>query len=120
MRRAFEAFLTAQSSVELFFLIMLAAIVIGLEVAVLRWVLFECWLCGHERLHPADFAELGNEAKLAAFRAAVDEHYRYHQFWGGVSVVMPIAYCGWLRASWHSLTATSIVLSVLAFGHLKR
>jgi hypothetical protein len=26
---------------------------------------------------------------LQAFRAAVDEHYRYHQFWGAMSLIFP-------------------------------
>lgn len=34
---------------------------------------------------------------MLAFRGAVEEHYRYHQFWGSMSIVIPIFYLGWAR-----------------------
>jgi hypothetical protein len=56
--------------------------------------LFEKVLCHKYRLQPGEFAQLASPGKLESFRAAVDEHYRYHQFWGGMSIVIPALYLG--------------------------
>lgn len=45
-------------------------------------------------MRESDFSQLAIEAKLLAFRAAVDEHYRYHQFYGATLVVLPFFYAG--------------------------
>jgi len=89
-------FETAAANVGLFFFVILVAVATGLQVTLVRWFFFERWLCRDKRLKPEDFARLGtDQAKLAAFRSAVDEHYRYHQFWGGMTVVMPFLFVGW-------------------------
>lgn len=113
MRSLFTTFLTAESNVGLFFLVILASVVVGLEVTVIRWVLFEELLCRPSRLRPEDFANLDSEGKLAAFRACVDEHYRYHQFWGGMTVVIPILYAGWLHYLLGGLTKSTKFVSIL-------
>ena len=49
---------------------------------------------------PSDFEEIGtDDSRLSAFRAVVDEHYRYHQFWGGMFFVIPIFFVGWFTVS---------------------
>jgi len=100
VRHVFDNFQTAQSTVGLSLLVVLAALAAGLEITALRWVLFESWRSKRSRLKSTDFALLGlDEGRLSAFRAAVDEHYRYHQFWGGMSIVMPFFYFGLQRGS---------------------
>jgi small-conductance mechanosensitive channel len=112
----FKTFLTVQSNVGLFLLIVLAALTIGLIVAAARATLFERWFLKKDRLPKDIFEKLWtDETKLAFFRAAVDEYYRYHQFWGGMSIVMPLLYGGWLTESCSVLTRAGIVLSVLVF-----
>ena len=66
------------------------------------------------RLNSADLAILGSDTKLAAFRAATDEHYRNHQFWGGMSIVLVLLYFGWFC----STTATYRKFFV-AFGAIE-
>jgi small basic protein len=87
----FATFLTAESNVGLFFLLALAALIIGLQLTLVRWLLFERWFSPEVSLAPSEFAALKDDKILAAFRAAVDEHYRYHQFWGGMAVVFPVS-----------------------------
>jgi hypothetical protein len=71
----------------------LAAIAVGLQISVLRYFLFECWWCRSIKLTPKDFDKLSDEGKLVAFRSAVDDFYRYHQFWGGMVIVqLPFFY----------------------------
>jgi hypothetical protein len=92
-------------------------------VSVFRGLIFEKWLCSNHRLNSNLNKNLGDEAKLLAFRAAVDEHYRYHQFFGGMAVVLPILYVGWFNETWAThgtlfliLTFWGFVLIELALG----
>lgn len=114
-RQILRTFLTVQSNVGLFLLAILAALIIGLLVTAFRALIFERWFHNLDHLDPADFAGLATEAKLVAFRAAIDEHYRYHQFWGGMTVVMPVSYVGWIKESWNALSAASILLTFVVF-----
>jgi len=106
----FNTFKTAESSIGFFLLVVLASLVFGLLVDVARRLFYDYFLCRGYRLGPERFAELGTEGKLTAFRAAVDEHYRYHQFWGGMTVVIPIGFAGWFRNSWERSSWTIILL----------
>jgi hypothetical protein len=92
----FTTFLKAESNVGLFLLVTLGALAVGLQVSLVRSLIFQSWLCKGWRLSASDFAFLASEGKLSAFRATVDEHYRYHQFWGGMAVVMPILFGRWI------------------------
>jgi len=102
-------FSKAQNNVGLFLLFLLAGLTCGLQVTVLRWVLFEKVFCRGRRLPDDQFQVLENEAKLAAFRAVAEEHYRYHQFWGGMAIVLPVFFVGLLR----SQISTGSILSYL-------
>jgi hypothetical protein len=89
VRNIFNTFLTAESNVGLFLLVLLGSIVISLELAALRWLLYEKIICRSHKLNREKFKNLKSKETLDAFRAAVDEHYRYHQFWGALSLVLP-------------------------------
>jgi len=104
IKNMFDTFLTAQSNIGLFFLVFAGAVIISLELTLLRWILFELLLCKSIKFDPNDFHELGkDEKKLAAFRAVAEEHYRYHQFWGGMFFAIPVFYIGWLLQIWLTL-----------------
>jgi hypothetical protein len=105
VKNVFNTFLTAESNVGLFFLVFAAAVVVSLELTLVRWLFFERCLCRSVKLEPSDFEKLGaSETKLSAFRTIVDEHYRYHQFWGGMFFVIPVFFVGWLVESWTLLS----------------
>lgn len=88
--------MTADANVGLFLLVILGALTVGLLVTVFRWILFERLLLRKHHLPEEGFSKLSDSNKLNAFRAAVDEHYRYHQFWGGIAIVMPLGFVGWV------------------------
>ncbi len=115
LRHVFETFLTVQSNVGLSILVLLVAVAVGLLVTVVRYMLFEVGICHKHRLAPADFARLNKENILAGFRAAVDEHYRYHQFWGGMVLVMPVLWIGVLKDVWGDGTSYKMVASWVLF-----
>jgi hypothetical protein len=93
VQQMFFTFVEAPSNVGRFLLVILCSLVIGLEISLVRWLLFETLICRGVGREKCDFSELALEHKLAAFRGAVDEYYRYHQFWGGMAVVIP--FLGW-------------------------
>lgn len=122
----FRTFLTARSNAGLFLLVVLAALVVGLLIAGARWLLYEvAWISLIRRVRakgclqglyarpaPDAYASLGNEKILAAYRAAVEEVFRYYQFWGGMSLVIPLLFTGWLvtmfpRLSWLQIALAS-------------
>jgi hypothetical protein len=97
LQEVFAVFTTAESNIGLFFLVAFFALALGLEITVFRWFLFENLILKNHKLDLKNFTKLTNENSLAAFRANVDEHYRYHQFWGGLVFVLPLLYFGWIR-----------------------
>jgi hypothetical protein len=101
LRTLFNAFLTGESNIGLFLLVALASIVTSLQITLVRWYIFEVHLCRNHRLNPKDFDRLGRSGKVNAFGAAVDAHYRYHQFWGSMTVALPVLFAGW--AEQHSI-----------------
>jgi hypothetical protein len=106
---------TVESNVGLVLILACVALAVGMQVNVLRWILFQKIICRREQLGAEDFKKLGSVVKVVDFRAAVDEYYRYHQFYGGVTIVLPILYCEWLRHAWSRLSGCMSVSSALVF-----
>jgi hypothetical protein len=95
-----KAFLSEKANVNLFLLVIIAALAVGLLITALRALIFEKWFRVTEPLSANDFAALVSSEKFAAFRGAVDAHYRYHQCWGGLVIVLPVLYIGWLKETY--------------------
>ena len=121
LQTAFGIFLTSESNVGLFLIIVLAALVVGLLAHGVRWLIFEVLFSSSTyRLDPSVYAHLSGERKLTAFRTAIDEFSRYHQWWGGVAVVGPIGFVGWLvGGGFSNLKWTSKVSSIVLFALLE-
>jgi len=113
LRKVFDTFLTVNSNLGLSVVVLLAALAVGLLVTAVRWVIFECWICKKDRFGPSDFEKLDDESKLLVFRAIVDEHYRYHQFWGGMCIVIPFLSIGMFQEYWTYLSALRAVMSLI-------
>jgi uncharacterized membrane protein YwzB len=112
----FDAFLKSDSKIGLFLLVVLAALILGVELTAFRWVIFDRWLCRKIRLGADEFKVLQTQDKIAAFRMAIDEHYRYHQFWGGLVPVVPFFFLGVAYAQ-NALPCSSAG-ALLIFGFL--
>ena len=91
------------------------AIGMGLCVSAARFFLFEKLLCKKHHLPPDLFALLNSEGKLRSFRAVVDEHYRYHQFYGGSAVAALISFFGWWHVHSWSLNRQTAYMSIGVF-----
>ena len=94
-----------------FLLVSLAA---GLLISAIRWVLYERLIC-RKKCFPADhFQKLKSPDKLSLFKAVVDEHYRYHQFFAGMSIGLIPAFGGWLRLHHSPYWKFGLVLAAIA------
>ena len=91
----FHTFLTSQSNVGLFLIVLLGSLVLGLFANGLRWLVFEVWFYRSHRFKPHLMKNLSGERRLGSYRSAIDEIYRYHQWWGGTAIMAPIGYLGW-------------------------
>jgi hypothetical protein len=93
----FRLFLTAKSNAGLFLIVLLASLALGLVTSPLRHLLYEQWFRFGPQLDAADFGKLSDTGKLETFRTIVDEHYRYHQFYGHVSLLILPLFAGLVR-----------------------
>lgn len=113
----FSTFLTTESNVGLFLILVLASLAIGLFVNGLRWLNFEMFFFKKYRTQATFHKTLSGERKLSAYRVVIDETYRYHQWWGGAMFVIPIGYIGWLLGTWHTVSLQrQILITVLFVG----
>ena len=115
VRDLLDPALKAEANVGPSVILLLIALGIGLCVSALRFFLFEKLLC-RAHMFPADmFSKLAAEGRLTSFKAVVDEHYRYHQFYGGCAVAVLILYAGWLRHAFQNIDLRFLLVTV-AFG----
>ena len=94
-------------------ILLLIALGIGLCVSAIRFFVFEKFLCRKHHFPKDMFAKLTEETKLVSFKAVVDEHYRYHQFYGGCAVVLVVVVAGWSHTHLHTASCGKIILLVL-------
>lgn len=92
-----DRFFTANADVGLFLLVLAAAVVAGLQINVLRWALYEKFLFSDLKLSELSYGKLDGENKLKIVLYIIEENYRYHQFYGGMTIVMPLVYWAWVR-----------------------
>ena len=84
------------TNLDLLSTLLLMALALGLELTVVRWVVFEKLLCHKYYLPIEAFEMLDDQETLSGFRTAIEEHYRYHQFWGSTAIALPLGFAGWL------------------------
>lgn len=87
----------AKSDVGLILSLVVASLVAGLVINVFRHHLFERLICRTVRMDPSVYGSLVNEQKLQTFMLVIEETFRYHQFYGNVSVLMPLVCATWLK-----------------------
>jgi hypothetical protein len=116
-----RTFYAAQSDLGLALVLLGAALVIGLQINALRFLLFERLLCRTLRIDPANFSRLMEAPRLTAFTTVIEENFRYHQFFGGITLLIPPLYAGLLKYynpmlmsdyQLHLITACFTVLAV--------
>jgi hypothetical protein len=115
VRELLQPALKADATVGPSVILLLIALGVGLWIAAVRFFVFERFLC-RKHSFPVDmFAKLTAEDKLGSFKAVVDEHYRYHQFYGGCAVALVVLYAGWVRTQVHTDRCWRLILVTLGF-----
>jgi hypothetical protein len=97
------------------FFLLLSSLTMGLLLSAFRFYLFEKLLCKRHSLSKEMFKELKAADKLTAFKAVVDEHYRYHQFYGGCAVALLILFPKWLWMTWSTFSCLARFILIAAF-----
>src|SRR5258706_8006715 len=108
--------LAGNVSVATGFLALMVALIMGLIISAMRFVVFEKFLCKKHELAPTLFESLAkNEKHFGFFKEVVEQHYRYHQFYGGLSLSLVPLYGGWLIQAWKNFHLFALNLSLLGF-----
>jgi hypothetical protein len=107
-----DKFFSANADVGLFLTMLAAALVIGLQVNVLRWMIYEKLLFPNTKLPQLDYGKLQTEDKLKMVLYIIEENYRYHQFYGGMSVIMPVIYFAFVKMYYRSVMQSSAMLLI--------
>ena len=81
-------------SFSFFLSIMCVATILGLIVNSFRFIIFEIFIFWKKRLTSKLFQKMGTSDKLEMFQIILDENFRYHQFYGCISILFPIIVFG--------------------------
>ena len=73
----------------------LIALALGLFLTLFRGLIVEEWIWRDNKLTPEEHSELSrDEDTYRGYRSIIDELYRYHQFWGGMAIAVPLLLAG--------------------------
>jgi len=112
VRQMFRLVAAAQGDAALLIVMGGFALVIGLILNVFRWLIFEQIVCTKYRIGPGLFASLRDEHRLQTFLMVIEETFRYHQFFGSISILTPLLCLSWLQ--WLSPASPDKLLMVFA------
>ncbi len=88
----------------------LAAIAAGIFTSLFRALIFEEWLWRSERLTADDYSTLAeDEQTFRAYDRVVDDAYRFHQFWGGMALALPVLLAGIVSRGLNQLTTIEAI-----------
>jgi hypothetical protein len=100
-------------------LVIILSVFAGLLIGGLRTLIYEDVFFTRirqvERPGGRDLGAFRDGDTLAAFRAAIEELYRYHQFWGSLSLSFPFLFVAVLVRWWGKLSALEWTGVVVAF-----
>jgi len=80
-------FMKSTSDIGSFLFVVLVALLLGLILNAFRWFIYEkIFLKGHS-LSSDYFVTISKENRLMSIHTAIDENFRYHQFYGNLSLI---------------------------------
>lgn len=73
----------------------LIALALGIFLTLFRGLVVEEWIWRDRKITPEEHSELSrDEDTYRGYRSIIDELYRYHQFWGGMAIAVPLLVAG--------------------------
>jgi hypothetical protein len=112
VKKLLKPALSAEATVGPSVILLLGALALGLVISAVRCLAFERFMCRKHKFPTDMFSRLSSGDKLNSFRAVVDEHYRYHQFYGGSFVALVVMYSGWIKNFYPGLHTPFIIFSI--------
>lgn len=110
VRMVFGSLFTAQVDGGLLVSVGACALVIGLVINVVRWLVFERLICRMYTVAPKIFSKSSSTSQLQSFLMIIEETFRYHQFYGSMTILTPFLYLSWLRFFESNLLQDSVFL----------
>ena len=90
------------------------AITAGVFLTLIRGLIFEELVFRNRGLSDEERAKLAeDEQTFRVFRELLDELYRYHQFWGGMALVLPVLVTGLLWRVGDEMGGLLVVLTIV-------
>ncbi|MGA8726295.1 MAG: hypothetical protein WB565_14775 [Acidimicrobiales bacterium] len=117
LKTIFMHFENSSADLGLFLLVLLLAATVSLILLIPRWLLFERWLLHCKEPSPASFSKLGEAGRASAYQVAVEQHYRYHQFYGGMLFGSIVLFVGWYQHT--EMTGPQQLASIVGFAVLE-
>ena len=117
LRTVVDSFQNSSADIGLFLVLILASITLSMIIMPIRALLYEEFLCRSSKLKSDNFANLSKDGVFSSFKLVNDEHYRYHQFWGAMSLIEPflaLKYFAFNTTS-HSGARGTVIALLLAF-----
>jgi hypothetical protein len=108
-----QPILKADATVGPSVVLLLVAVGMGVLLSAARWLIFEKGLYRKHCLTADQYRGL-DSGKLTLFKTFAEEHYRYHQFYGGCFVALLILAPAWLRNHW-SLSCGRMAGAIVGF-----
>ena len=82
-----DGFMSTNSDFGSFLFVLLLALLFGLILNAFRWIIYERWFLKKHKIPEDCYQELIKHDNLQAIHATLDENFRYHQFYGNISIV---------------------------------
>lgn len=92
-----QTFLAAKADLGLTLITLAAALVVGLQINAVRFLIYERVLCRAKKMDANQFKALTEDQKLTVFTTFIEENFRYHQFYGSMTVLLPVLQAGLLK-----------------------
>jgi hypothetical protein len=102
----------------------IASLALGLLASAVRIAIFDVFLYRITRLRVPNInsVNLKNKDTLAAFKEAIENHYRYYQYYANSLVAIAIAagYYVWIKGLPPAIIIISVVIIILILGVVSR
>ncbi len=99
-----NGFMSANSDFGSFLFILLLALLLGLILNAFRWIIYERWFLRKHKIPEDCYQELIKHDNLQAIYATLDENFRYHQFYGNISIIFLGFFIEFIKRSFLSLS----------------
>lgn len=127
VRSLLRDFMSSNSDVGSFLFVVLLSLLFGLVLNAVRWFFYERHLPSKSQMHSDYFARVSESDRLLAIHTILDENFRYHQFYGSLSLVGCIfiagvafkGYTHFLKELYVSVRIGIFILALVLLGLLE-